>query len=297
MEAPLLNEFKKEDGDYLPVRSLKDIKSVFWEETVKMWELAGPVIITLLCQFGIISSIAMFVGHLGDLELSAVSISLTVIGTFSYGFLVLWYMTSIVILTGHLDNSVVAVDSLSICMLMNNWENVLFIGINAAISVRVSNELGLGHAVATKYSVYVTVFQSLVIGLVFMVVVLFAKDYIAIFFTSSKIMQESVSKLAFLLSITMVLNSVQPVISGVAVGGGWQALVAYINIGNLEWNDSRNGFADPYASARTLQNQLEERGSMTNTKLVDHLQVEQSTERMKKWAGKDVTEFSSVDWK
>ncbi|KAJ6724736.1 MULTIDRUG RESISTANCE PROTEIN [Salix viminalis] len=29
----------------------------------------------------------------------------------------------------------------------------------------------------------------------------------------------------------MVLNSVQPVISGVAIGGGWQALVAYINIG------------------------------------------------------------------
>jgi len=29
----------------------------------------------------------------------------------------------------------------------------------------------------------------------------------------------------------MVLNSVQPVISGVAIGGGWQALVAYINLG------------------------------------------------------------------
>jgi MATE family multidrug resistance protein len=29
----------------------------------------------------------------------------------------------------------------------------------------------------------------------------------------------------------MVLNSVQPVVSGVAVGGGWQGLVAYINLG------------------------------------------------------------------
>lgn len=77
-------------------------------------------------------------------------------------------------------------------------------------------------------------------------------------------MQAAVSKLAFLLGITMILNSVQPVISGgylahtirhllkyvfglneysthanfsssssfagVAVGGGWQALVAYINL-------------------------------------------------------------------
>ncbi|KAL0289719.1 UNVERIFIED_CONTAM: protein DETOXIFICATION 34 [Sesamum radiatum] len=35
-----------------------------------------------------------------------------------------------------------------------------------------------------------------------------------------------------LLGITMVLNSVQPVISGVAVGVGWQAPVAYINLGS-----------------------------------------------------------------
>ncbi|KAK7819589.1 protein detoxification 34 [Quercus suber] len=44
-------------------------------------------------------------------------------------------------------------------------------------------------------------------------------------------LQEAVSRLAILLGVTMVLNSVQPVISGVAVGGGWQALVAYINLG------------------------------------------------------------------
>jgi MATE family multidrug resistance protein len=29
----------------------------------------------------------------------------------------------------------------------------------------------------------------------------------------------------------MVLNSVQPVVTGVAIGGGWQGLVAYINLG------------------------------------------------------------------
>ena len=81
-------------------------------------------------------------------------------------------------------------------------------------SVRVSNELGLGHSEAAKYSVYVTVFQSLVIGLICMAVVLVAKDYFAYIFTSSKVMQVATSKLAFILDITMVLNNVQPVISG-----------------------------------------------------------------------------------
>lgn len=81
-------------------------------------------------------------------------------------------------------------------------------------SVRVSNELGLRHPRAAKYSVYVTVFQSIFIGFFFMAVILFAKDYFAVIFTNSKPLQEAVGKLGNLLAVTMVLNSVQPVISG-----------------------------------------------------------------------------------
>ncbi|KAG6746517.1 hypothetical protein POTOM_051058 [Populus tomentosa] len=384
------------EEDYLPAgfQTFKGfIKTVFWKETVKLWRIAGPIALSLVCQNGTNILTSIFVGHLGNLELSAVSVSLSVIITFCFGFLLgmgsaletlcgqafgagqvhmlgvylqrsciillvtcvillpififaapllkvlgqeaalaelagkftllaipnlfswaiyfptqkflqaqrkvgvitwiavvalvlhalwlwlfiyefgwgitgaaiafdltgwlialaqavyvmgwckegwrgfswlafkdiwsfvtlsiasavmlcleVWYMMSIVILTGHLDNAVIAVGSLTIC-------------------VRVSNELGLGHPRAAKYAVYVTVFQSLVIGLVCMAVVLIAKDYFAYIFTSSKVMQVATSKLAFILAITMVLNSVQPVVSGVAIGGGWQALVAYINIG------------------------------------------------------------------
>lgn len=81
-------------------------------------------------------------------------------------------------------------------------------------SVRVSNELGLRHPRAAKFSVYVTVFQSLLIGILFMVVILVTKDSFAIIFTSSKPLQEAVAKLGYLLAVTMVLNSIQPVISG-----------------------------------------------------------------------------------
>ncbi|XP_042963463.1 protein DETOXIFICATION 27-like isoform X2 [Carya illinoinensis] len=42
---------------------------------------------------------------------------------------------------------------------------------------------------------------------------------------------EAVDKLSVLLAVTILLNSVQPVLSGVAVGSGWQAMVAYINLG------------------------------------------------------------------
>ncbi|KAH7840659.1 hypothetical protein Vadar_019873 [Vaccinium darrowii] len=420
MDAPLLlssacgeHDLITDDGDYRPVKSFGELKSVFWIETAKLWKITAPITVTILCQYGTFSVTSIFVGHIGDIELSAVSISLSVLNCFSFGIMLgmgsaletlcgqafgagqvhmlgvymqrswiilfiscifllpiyifatpvlkllgqqdeianlageftiqiipqlfslainfptqkflqaqskvkvlawigvvslvvhigllwllinvlglgttgaaiafnvsswasvvaqviyvvgwckegwkglswaafkdiwafvrlslasavmlcleVWYFMSISILTGDLDNAVLAVGSLSICMNINGYEAMLFVGINAAISVRVSNELGLGHPRAAKYSVYVTVFQSLLIGIFFMVLILATRNYFSSIFTDSKDMQQAVANLAYLLGFTMVLNSVQPVISGVAVGGGWQALVAYINLGS-----------------------------------------------------------------
>ncbi|CAN1323662.1 Protein DETOXIFICATION 33 [Linum perenne] len=49
-------------------------------------------------------------------------------------------------------------------------------------------------------------------------------------FTSSEAVAEETRRLAGLLAFTFLLNSLQPVLSGVAIGAGWQSLVAYINI-------------------------------------------------------------------
>ncbi|XP_020112900.1 protein DETOXIFICATION 35-like [Ananas comosus] len=143
----------------------------------------------------------------------------------------IWYMMVLVVLTGHLDRAEIAVDSISICMNINGWEGMLFIGLNAAISVRVSNELGSGRPRATMHAVIVVVIQSLAFGLLAMVLILAFRNNFAVIFTSDAELQKAVADIAYLLAVTMVLNSIQPVISGVAVGGGWQALVAYINLG------------------------------------------------------------------
>ncbi|KAF7813131.1 protein DETOXIFICATION 35 [Senna tora] len=465
-------------GDYAPVTGFKEAREVVWVESRKLWLIALPIIFNTLCQFAVNSVTNMFVGHLGDVELSAVSLSLSVIGTFSFGFMLgmgsaletlcgqafgagqvyllgvymqrswiilwvtcilllpiyicsapllkllgqqhdiadlagnftllvipqffslainfptqkflqaqsrvnviawigfvalaihigllylfiyvfnwgltgaavafdltswgialaqvayvmgwckegwkgfswmafkdiwafvrlslasavmlcleVWYMMSLIVLTGHLDNAVIAVDSLSICMNYNGWEAMLFIGINAAISVRVSNELGLGRPRAAKYTVYVTVFESLVIGLVFMVLILVTRDYFAIVYTTSKPLQEAVSSLAELLAVTVVLNSVQPVISGVAVGGGWQALVAYINVGSYYIFGLPLGFYLGYVAKFGVKGLWG--GMICGTALQTLLliivlyktnwnkEVEQTSERMKKWGGQE----------
>ncbi|XP_061361314.1 protein DETOXIFICATION 35-like isoform X2 [Gastrolobium bilobum] len=401
-----------EDGDYVAVKGFKEARKVFWIETVRIWKIALPIAFNFLFEYGIKSTTTIFVGHLGDIELSAISLIYSVIDTLAFGFMLgmasatetlcgqafgagqvkllglylqrswlilfassilllpiyifaapilkllgqqndiadlagsfsiliipqflsysfnlptqkflraqskvnvialiglvalivhigmlwlliyvldlgltgaalaiditslgvtvaqlvyvvgwckdgwnglswlafkdiwafvklslasavmicleVWYNMILVVLAGHLDNAVIAVDSLSVCLNLNGWENMFFVGVNAAISVRVSNELGLRHPRAAKYSVYVTVLQSLFLGMFFMVVILVTKDNYAIIFTNSKPLQEAVAKLGYLLAMTMVLNSIQPVILGVATGGGWQALVAYINAG------------------------------------------------------------------
>ncbi|KAK1365583.1 hypothetical protein POM88_041144 [Heracleum sosnowskyi] len=97
-------------------------------------------------------------------------------------------------------------------MNVNGWEGRLFVGVNAAI--RMANELGSGHPRAVKYSVIVMVTQSLLIGILFMSLIMTTRNHFAVIFTDSTDLQKAVAKLAYLLAITMVLNSVQAVISG-----------------------------------------------------------------------------------
>ncbi|RHN77406.1 putative multi antimicrobial extrusion protein [Medicago truncatula] len=143
-----------------------------------------------------------------------------------------WYLMILVVITGHLANPLVPLDAVSICMNINGWDMMIALGFNVAISVRVSNELGAGDFRAAKFSVIVVSLTSISIGVVAMIIVLTTRDYFPQLFTSSYEVAEETTKLAALLSITVLLNSLQPVLSGVAIGAGWQSLVAYINLGS-----------------------------------------------------------------
>lgn len=82
-------------------------------------------------------------------------------------------------------------------------------------SVRVSNELGAGNAKGAKFAVWVVSVTSVLIGIVIMILVLSTRDVFPALFTSSTSVQAEVTKLASLLGITVALNSLQPVLSGI----------------------------------------------------------------------------------
>ncbi|OEL25332.1 Protein DETOXIFICATION 27, partial [Dichanthelium oligosanthes] len=182
-----------------------------------------------------------------------------------------WYYRVLVLLTGYLKNAEIAVDALSICQTINGWEMMIPFGFLAATGVRVANELGAGSGKRARFAIVVSITTSVVIGLVFWCLILYFNDQIALLFTSSKVVLAAVHDLSVLLAFTILLNSVQPVLSGklldltielspnvstvfmrgeswsvltwlrisivpdaagVAVGSGWQALVAYVNVGS-----------------------------------------------------------------
>ncbi|KAJ4897199.1 MATE efflux family protein [Raphanus sativus] len=142
-----------------------------------------------------------------------------------------WYYRILIIMTGNLQNARIAVDSLSICMTINGWENMIPLAFFAGTGVRVANELGAGNGKGARLATIVSVTQSLIIGLSFWVIILILHNQIALIFSSSEAVLMAVNKLSILLAFTVLLNSVQPVLSGVAVGSGWQSYVAYINLG------------------------------------------------------------------
>lgn len=80
--------------------------------------------------------------------------------------------------------------------------------------VRVANELGAGNGKGAVFATKVSVVTSTVIGLVLFILILIFQKQLALIFTSSTLVLQEVDKLSFLLALTILLNSVQPVLSG-----------------------------------------------------------------------------------
>ncbi|XP_038717694.1 protein DETOXIFICATION 41-like isoform X2 [Tripterygium wilfordii] len=142
----------------------------------------------------------------------------------------IWYVQVLVLISGLFPNPTIALDSLSICINYWTWDMEFMLGLSAAASVRVSNELGAGHPRVAKLSVIVVTANSLIISIILSAIVGIFKVGLSKLFTSDAQVIAAVSKLTPLLAISVFLNGIQPILSGVAIGSGWQALVAWVNL-------------------------------------------------------------------
>lgn len=77
-----------------------------------------------------------------------------------------------------------------------------------------SNELGAGNPRAAAFSVVVVTLLSFVLSVLVSAVILLCRDYISYIFTEGEDVSQAVSRLTPLLAFTLILNGIQPVLSG-----------------------------------------------------------------------------------
>ncbi|KAF5945158.1 hypothetical protein HYC85_015386 [Camellia sinensis] len=81
------SSFAVDEDDINPIISTKDFFREFIIESKKLWYLAGPAIFTSLCQYSLGAITQVFAGHVGTLELAAVSVENSVVAGFAFGIM------------------------------------------------------------------------------------------------------------------------------------------------------------------------------------------------------------------
>lgn len=82
---PLLREATDDHED----QDNKKLSIRVWIESKKLWQIVGPAIFSRVSAFTMNIISQAFAGHLGEVELAAISIANTVIVGFNFGLLVL----------------------------------------------------------------------------------------------------------------------------------------------------------------------------------------------------------------
>ncbi|KAH9739210.1 protein DETOXIFICATION 2 [Citrus sinensis] len=117
------------------------------------------------------------------------------------------------------------------CLTISSTHYFIPYGIGAAASTRVSNELGAGNPQAAQLAACVVMVLAVTEAVIVGTILFCCRYVLAYAFNSDKDVVNYVSELVPLLSFSIIMDSLQSVLSGVARGTGWQHIGAYVNLG------------------------------------------------------------------
>ncbi|XP_039009572.1 protein DETOXIFICATION 2-like isoform X1 [Hibiscus syriacus] len=142
-----------------------------------------------------------------------------------------WSFELLILLSGLLPDSMLETSVLSICMTITTLHFFVPYGISAAASTRVSNELGAGNPEAARLSVIVATVIGLIEPIMVVTVFLSWRHVFGYIFSNEVEVVNYIAQIIPLLCISVFMDSLQAVLSGVARGTGWQHIGAYVNLG------------------------------------------------------------------
>ncbi|XP_021974464.1 protein DETOXIFICATION 12-like, partial [Helianthus annuus] len=141
-----------------------------------------------------------------------------------------WSFELLVLLSGLLPNPELETSVLSICLNTIDTLYAITYGFAAAVSTRVSNELGAGNPRGARVAVNAIMILAVVETSIVSMIVFFNRHIFGYIFTNEKEVVDYVTKITPLLCVNIIMDSLQGNFSGIARGVGWQHLGAYVNL-------------------------------------------------------------------
>ncbi|TXG57266.1 hypothetical protein EZV62_018579 [Acer yangbiense] len=161
-----------------------------------------------------------------------------------------WSFELLVLMSGLLPNPQLETSVLSVCPLRkdseHNFSLLLFslsslntiatlytipFGLGAAVSTRVSNELGAGDPNMARVAVYVVMLLTVIEAIIVSSILFASRHVFGYMFSNEKEVVDYVTTMAPLVCFSVIMDSIQGVLSGVARGCGWQHIGAFVNLG------------------------------------------------------------------
>ncbi|KAH0986633.1 hypothetical protein GBA52_013810 [Prunus armeniaca] len=142
-----------------------------------------------------------------------------------------WAFEILVLLAGLMPKAEQTTSLTAMCVNTEAIAYMITYGLSAAASTRVSNELGAGNPDNAKKAMAVTLKLSVLLGLLVVLALAFGHNIWAGFFSDSSAIIKLFASMTPFLAISIMADSVQGVLSGVARGCGFQHLAMYVNLG------------------------------------------------------------------
>ncbi|XP_027153580.1 protein DETOXIFICATION 12-like [Coffea eugenioides] len=144
-----------------------------------------------------------------------------------------WSYELLILSSGLLPNPQLETSVLSVCLNTIITLYAIPYGLAAAVSTRVSNELGAGNPEGARVSV-IGVLLLAVTEVIIVDAVLFASRHVfGYVFSSDKDVVDYVTTMAPLVCLSILMDSLQGILSAVARGCGWQHIGAYVNLASF----------------------------------------------------------------
>ncbi|KAJ4825172.1 Protein DETOXIFICATION 12 [Turnera subulata] len=141
-----------------------------------------------------------------------------------------WSFELLILLSGLLPNPQLETSVLSVCLTTIATLYAIPFGLGAAGSTRVSNELGAGNPQAARVAVYAVMFLAVTETTIVTATLFASRHVFGYLFSNEKEVVDYVTNMAPLVCLSVIMDSLQGVLSGVARGCGWQHIGVYINL-------------------------------------------------------------------